>query len=237
MSYPERIVPDETEPGVVALHLKRYEFARGFAEGRDVLDAACGAGYGTAYLAERARRVVGADVSDEALAYARSRYGSANVEFVRQDLQELDVPAGSFDVVVSFETIEHLERPEAFIERAAQALRPGGVFVASTPHVDRTTRNPANPHHRVELSAADLEGLLHRHFASVELYGQRRVETLRHRALRRLDVFGLRRRLPALRRAGRLTGTAPTESVGLEGIEIVPGTLDRATELVAVCRT
>jgi len=236
VAYPERIVPDETEAGVVALHLRRYEFARPFCEGLDVLDAACGVGYGSAYLAASARRVVGVDVDEEAIAYARRRYSGDNVEFETQDLHELDFAPGSFDAVVSFESVEHLERPEAFLARAAEVLRPGGVLVASTPHVRETTRSPANPHHRVELSRADFEALLRRHFTSVELYGQRRVETRRHRLARRLDVLGLRRRLPFLRRAASLTGTAPTEAVALEDIEIARDGIERATELVAVCR-
>ena len=62
MAYPERIVPDATPAGVVALHLKRYDFARAYCDGADVLDAGCGVGYGTAYLAEVAASVVGVDV-------------------------------------------------------------------------------------------------------------------------------------------------------------------------------
>jgi len=53
MTYPERIVPDESAPGIVALHLKRYVFAEPYCEGRTVLDAACGAGYGSAQLGAR----------------------------------------------------------------------------------------------------------------------------------------------------------------------------------------
>ena len=81
MNVPERIIPDETEPGIVALHLKRYEFARPYAEGKDVLDAGCGVGYGTAFLAETARRAVGVDISRDAIAYARRRYGAHNVRY------------------------------------------------------------------------------------------------------------------------------------------------------------
>ena len=80
-AVPERIVPDETEPGIVALHLKRYEFARPYCAGADVLDAGCGVGYGTAHLAEEARHVLGVDRSEEAIDYARGRYARANVEF------------------------------------------------------------------------------------------------------------------------------------------------------------
>lgn len=236
MSYPERIVPDETEPGVVAIHLKRYEFARPLCEGLRVLDAACGVGYGTAYLGERAARVIGVDVSEEALAYGRERYGGRNIEFIRADLQALPFGDASFDVVCAFEAIEHLDDPERFVAEAARVLHRDGVLIASTPNVRATTHSPDNPFHRVELAPRDFESLLAERFSSVELLGQRRVETMRHRWLRRADVLGVRRRLPFLRTASRLTGTSATADVDLEGLEIVPGKLETATELVAVCR-
>jgi len=88
----------------------------------------------------------------------------------------------------------------------------------------------------VELSRADFESLLRRHFDEVELYGQRRLQTGRHRLVQRLDVLGLRKRLGVLRRAWRLLGTPPMAEVGLDGIAIERGRLEGATELVAVCR-
>jgi SAM-dependent methyltransferase len=232
----ERIVPDETEPGIVALHLKRYEFARPHCSGRDVLDAGCGVGYGAAYLAEQARRVVGVDRSEEAIAYARGRYGARNVDFVVGDLLELDQPDDAFDVVCAFETIEHLPDQERFLGQVHRVLRPGGTFFVSTPRVDRTTEAPTNPFHERELSTGDFERLLRERFGEVELYGQRRLETTRHRLMRRLDVLGLRRRLPFLRPAARLLGTAPMAEVASEGIVISRDGIEQATELVAVCR-
>jgi SAM-dependent methyltransferase len=236
MSHPERIVPDETEPGIVALHLKRYEFALPYCRGADVLDAGCGVGYGTAFLAREARRIVGVDVSEEAIDYARRRYAAPNVEFVRADVLELDAPDASFDVACSFETIEHVRDQAAFVRRIARALRSDGVFVVSTPRADETTAQPANPFHTRELAADDLARLLGAEFGQVELYGQRRLQTRRHRLMQRLDVFGLRRRLPFLRPAARLLGTAPTADVTSDGIAISPEHLETATELVAVCR-
>ena len=236
MSVPERIVPDETEPGIVALHAKRYEFALPLCAGKDVLDAGCGVGYGSAILAAAARRVVGVDRSDEAIAYARGRYSHPNIEFVVDDLLELDQPDGAFDLVCAFEAIEHLADPDAHLVHIRRVLRPGGVYIASTPRVERTTVTPENPHHRVEYSQDDLRRLLGRHFEEVELYGQRRLQTRRHRLLQRLDILGLRRRLPFLRRVGRpLLGTVATVDVGSEGIVISREGIERASELVAVC--
>jgi SAM-dependent methyltransferase len=237
VAHPERIVPDETEPGIVALHLKRYEFARRRCEGKDVLDAGCGVGYGTAYLAERARRVVGVDLSDEAIAYARRRYSRPNVDFAVGDLLALEHADAEFDVVCAFETIEHLPDPERFVAEARRVLREDGVLIASTPRAESTDEQPANPFHEREFSARDFEQLLQTRFASVELLGQRRLQTTRHRVLQRLDVFGLRRRLPFLRGLGRaVTGTPAMAEVSSADVQIGPE-LDGATELIAVCRT
>jgi SAM-dependent methyltransferase len=236
VAYPERIVPDETAPGILALHLKRYEFARPHCVDAEVLDAGCGVGYGSAYLAEVASRVVGVDVSEEAIEYARERYRGPNVEFVVGDLTAIDFDDGSFDTVCSFETIEHVEDVERYLGQIARVLRPAGIFVVSTPRVDATTRAPENPFHRVELSQGDFEAALQSCFEHVELYGQRRLQTTRHLLLQRVDVLGLRRRLPFLRRASRLVGTAPMADVTLDGITIDRDGIERATELVAVCR-
>ncbi|MEP6978493.1 MAG: class I SAM-dependent methyltransferase [Thermoleophilia bacterium] len=236
MSHPERIVPDETEPGIVALHLKRYDFALPFCGGKDVLDAGCGVGYGTAHLAQAARRVVGVDRDPETIEYARRRYGSERIEFLQADLLELPLQSDSFDAVCSFETIEHVPDPEALVAQLRRVTRPGGVCLVSTPRVDETTRNPENPFHSVELSAADLERLLRAHFGEVTLYGQRRLQSARHRTMQRLDPLGLRKRLTFLRPASRLLGTPPMAEVSLAEIEITRNGVEGANEIVAVCR-
>lgn len=235
MSYPERIVPDETEPGIVALHVVRYRFALPHCVDREVLDAACGVGYGSTFLAEAARHVVGVDIDEGSIAYARGRYAAPNAEFVVGDVLDLPFSDDSFDVVCCFEAIEHISEQERLVVELARVLRPDGVLVASTPRVDRTDRSPANPFHAVELSQTDFEALLRTRFEEVELFGQRRLETTRHRLARRADVFGLRRRVPMLRRiAGATTGTAATDRVTVADVVIASDRLDEATELVAV---
>lgn len=235
MSHPERIVPDETDAGIVAFHLKRYVFAEPFCSGRDVLDLGCGVGYGTARLAESARRVVGVDVDDETLEYARRRYAAANVEFVHADATSLPFGDASFDAVCSFETVEHVSGHESMLREVARVLRPGGTFLVSTPRAEITTRLPVNPHHRVEFSRADFAAALSAQFDEVEMYGERRLQTRAHRVLQRLDVLGLRRRSALVRRASILTGTPATAHVTLDDVVITRDDVDHARVLYAVC--
>src|SRR5688572_18974511 len=110
----ERVIEGTSPPELFAEHLARYRFAAKYVAGGRVLDIACGSGYGTALLREAGgREVVGVDVDPEAIAYARSRYQGVGVTFLAGDAASPPV-AGRFDLIVSFETIEHLRDPERF---------------------------------------------------------------------------------------------------------------------------
>jgi 2-polyprenyl-3-methyl-5-hydroxy-6-metoxy-1,4-benzoquinol methylase len=237
MSYPERIVPDETEEGVVALHLVRYAFAAPYCAGGEVLDAGCGVGYGTAHLAAAAAHVLGCDIDPEPIAYAQERYAAPNVEFRVGDLRSLELADASFDAVTCFEVIEHLREQEQFVDELARVLRPDGVLVISTPNAPETTDTPENPFHMRELSRHDFASLLEERFASVELYGQRRRTTKRYDTAKRFDALGLRRHLGPLRRPlAALLGTRATQDVQLDDVVVAADGLEQATELVAVAR-
>jgi 2-polyprenyl-3-methyl-5-hydroxy-6-metoxy-1,4-benzoquinol methylase len=88
-------------------HLHRYFFAREFCRDKDVLDVAAGEGYGSAYLGQIARSVVGVELSAKAVEHANASYKRDNVSFHQGDARHLTLPDASFDVVTSFETIEH----------------------------------------------------------------------------------------------------------------------------------
>lgn len=235
LSHPERIVPDETSPGIVALHLKRYRFAEPWCRDREVLDAGCGVGYGSADLARSARRVLGVDVDADAIAYASSRYAAANVAFAVMDLGALSLEDASFDAVCAFEAIEHVRDQRRVLGELARVLRPEGALLLSTPCAERTTPMPENPFHTVEYAPEDLERLLREFFAKVDLYGQRRLQTRRHRLLQRLDVLGLRRRIRPPRAVVAAVGTRPVTELTLDDVAIEPGGLEGASEIVAVC--
>jgi SAM-dependent methyltransferase len=157
-------------------HWHRYHFVAPMVAGREVLDIACGEGYGSALLARHATRVTGADIAPAAIAHARSRYADrSNLAFQEADCAALPFADSSFDVVVSFETIEHLAAQEAFLDEIRRVLRPGGFVVLSCPNKIEYTdkRGYTNEFHVRELYRAELAALVAPRFPQSAWYGQR----------------------------------------------------------------
>jgi len=157
-------------------HWHRYVFARAFAQGRRVLDAACGEGYGSAMLAASAASVLGVDIAESAIAHARQRYAQqANLRFEQGDCTALTCGDAQFDLIVSFETLEHVAAQEELIAGFARALAPGGLLIVSSP--DKRTYSEKsgfrNEFHVRELYRDELLDLLRPHFPFVRLYGQK----------------------------------------------------------------
>jgi SAM-dependent methyltransferase len=171
----ERIIEGEVPARLFAEHRARYAFAARLVAGRRVLDVACGTGYGTPHLlAGGARSVVGVDRDGPAIAYARQRYGGPAISFAEGDACDPPV-SGPFEVIVSFETLEHLGDPVRFLETCRRLLvRSGGILLVSTPYRHRVKDDgsPRNPFHRQEWRTEEFRTLLSPLFPSVELYGQ-----------------------------------------------------------------
>ncbi len=168
----ERLIPDQQrDDDLLHEHIVRYQFAAQWAAGRRVLDAGCGAGYGAALLAAAgARSVLGVDVAAEAIAYADAHYHLPNLSYRVADVQSFDGEGAAFDLIVSFEVIEHLDDPFALVRTAHRLLAPHGLFVVSTPNV--ATYPPGNPFHRHELTRDAFHTLLSEVFATVVMYEQ-----------------------------------------------------------------
>jgi SAM-dependent methyltransferase len=157
-------------------HWARYAFALEFAKGKRVLDAACGEGFGSALLARAARAVTGVDISAQAIAHAQARYGGMpNLRYVQGDCTRLQLPAASFDLAVSIETLEHVAAQEEMVAGFARVLGEDGIFIVSSP--DKRSYSDAtgfrNEFHVRELYRDELLGLLKAHFPEVRLYGQK----------------------------------------------------------------
>jgi SAM-dependent methyltransferase len=161
-------------------HLSRYAFAARLAAGKRVLDAGCGTGYGCAALAGLASSVTGLDIAPEAIAHAREHSARPGVTFLEGSCSAMPLPDTAFDLVISFEVIEHLEDWHAFLLESRRVLAPGGVFLLSTPNRDyyaeaRRVSGP-NPFHLHEFNFDEFESALKDSFPHVHLYLQNHVE-------------------------------------------------------------
>lgn len=160
---------------IYLFHRISYRFAAPYTEGREVLDYGCGSGYGSADIAVGATRVVGVDVSHEAIEHARANFSAPGLEFAPIEAERpLSFPDQSFDTVLSFQVIEHVRDPDRYLSEARRVLRLGGHFVLATP--DRRTRlfptqRPWNRWHVTEYSERALRRTLAPHFSQIEVLG------------------------------------------------------------------
>lgn len=158
----ERTVPGLAEENYwFRRHEVVYERLADRCAERDVLEAGCGEGYGADLIADVARRVIGLDYDESAVAHVRARY--PRIDMRHGNLADLPLADGSVDVVVNFQVIEHLWDQGQFVAECRRVLRPGGSLLMSTPN--RITFSPGrdtpiNPFHTRELNAAELTELL-----------------------------------------------------------------------------
>jgi SAM-dependent methyltransferase len=167
----ERVVPGLTPETTFRESHMRYAFAAQFVRGRRVLDVACGSGIGTDYLC-RAGAVlcIGLDLDHSALGYAAERYGLG--QLAACDATKLCLAGGSVDVVISFETIEHVADPGEFLRECERVLQPGGLLVCSTPNREITRWDNANPFHLAEMPIGEFCRKVREVFPDHWAYGQ-----------------------------------------------------------------
>ena len=232
----------------MARHAAAYEFARSALPSGRVLDLGCGSGHGTATLAGPGRAVVGFDRVRPDRASRRE-----GAHFVRGTLERLPLRPASFELIMSFQVIEHLEDPTPYLEAIARLLAPGGKALITTPNL--LMSDGVNPYHVHEYRSEEFGDRLRDHFAEVELLGigasepVRRVLEARSQRIRRimrLDPLRLRDRMPrplvewlfarfavAVRRRAGGDASAPPPSWR----DFPVGAADpRCLDLLAVCR-
>jgi SAM-dependent methyltransferase len=169
---PERIDPAKQQDKWVLDHYARYLFAAPLVAGRRVLDIACGLGYGSHLLAQAgAQAVIGVDISPEAIAYAREHYAHERVLFECKDIVALNIDTdGRFDVIVCFETLEHVPEVERSLDVLAGLLDKQGSLVISIPN--DLGLNVDNPYHLTRFTQDQFLDLLRARFKVVMPYYQ-----------------------------------------------------------------
>lgn len=233
-----------------------YRKALEYIEGRLVLEIGCGEGVGVSVLAEKAASVVAVDYSDDALEFAREKYGARSIEFKKMKVPPIDFPDASIEAVVCFQMIEHLEKPEELVSEIKRVLRGDGLALLATVNKDETLSD--NPYHLREFTAHEFLGLLENHFGHVEMHGvfgdelfTRYFDSNRRwvNNFMRLDICNLSGLLPqglkqrlfdaasALMRS-RLKSSAPElcDSITHENFLFKPGEYHGCLDFFAICR-
>lgn len=156
-------------------HTARYSFAMPFVKDANVLDIACGTGYGLAFLKRNAKSVTGVDVDAEAAREALNECDSDKTRVLLGDGTNLPFNDESFDVITSFETLEHLHARSEFLAELKRVLKTNGVVVLSTPNANYTkpiNGKPTNPFHIFEYQPGELKAELEKHFEIEKFLGQ-----------------------------------------------------------------
>lgn len=174
-------------------HLHRYALACELSAGKNVLDIACGEGYGSRLLANNAAAVTGVDIDEATIKKANEKYQAGNLRFMAANAISTPLPAHSFDLLVSFETLEHLEEHEQLLQEFKRLLKPEGLLIISTPdkavYSDKTGYR--NPFHKKELYTEDFNKLLRQYYSQVQLLTQTVCHSsmIRTGTLRGFDVY------------------------------------------------
>lgn len=169
----ERFVP-ELEGEIEIEHMNRYTFAREFVSGKDVIDIACGEGYGSELFSRTAKSVLGVDIDKETINHAKKKYVKPNLSFKEGSCLQIPANDQSADILVSFETLEHIVEHDQFMAEVKRVLRPNGILLISTPNTEVYTHDDyKNEFHLKELSEQEFKQLLNKHFQFADFYNQR----------------------------------------------------------------
>lgn len=241
----ERLVPEDEKLQLLLVEdLAKFHFAQKYASGKRVLDAGCGAGQGTTYLAGHgAAEIFGVDIALEAVAFARNRSPLGNLAFGAMDVARLGFRSGAFDMVTSVEVIEHLTDPEQYVAEIRRVLKDDGMLVLTTPNKLITSPKPGMmwPYHIHEFYPDELFDLLGRYFSQVERWGMcipvyegHPVRKLVHRLA---PIF--KPILPHKLRTGFLPwlqGRIKSD-LTVDALQFSQSQVEKMPTLVAVCRT
>lgn len=161
----ERWIPGFLYKTTEEEHLDRYNYIKDFIKDKNVLDIACGSGFGSYIMATegQAKMVIGVDLDNDAIRYANHKFQHNKIKRYVGDAVKFKSNE-KFDFVVSFETIEHIPNYKEFLKNLHENLHENGQLIISTPIRSLTTHKPLNPYHVIEWSYQDFTKLLNEYF-------------------------------------------------------------------------
>ena len=210
-----------------------------------VLDLACGTGYGSDYLSGKAGRVVGVDCAPEIVARGRGRYSHSGASFLTMDGCALGFQDESFDCIFSQDTIEHIRDDRQFVAEIARVLRRTGTLIIFTPHGKGVAYKPEDPYHVREYNQEEFRNILSPYFSTIRWFGRRQGARLKAveqsmDSVRQFDPGGIRTVIPRPIRhwlgglVSRLHGGPTLEAITPEDIEYGEGVASD-TNLIGIC--
>lgn len=170
----ERIIPGSVSNYCLAIHYSRYLFSQRFCKGKKVLNVASGSGYGSEVLLSNSKEVYNVDISPELVFYGVQEFGAYNNHFLLMDAQKMSFPDEFFDVIVSFETLEHIPNSDLFLKECNRVLKKDGKMILSTPNKivnSPDTIKPYNSFHYEELDIKGWKSKICKHFKIIEQHG------------------------------------------------------------------
>jgi len=182
----ERAIEGKTPANIWLDHIKRYYFTSQFAFDKTVLDIACGSGYGAYIISKvgKCKRVAGVDNSIETIDFVLNNYLTSNANFCVGDVKNVPLKSNLFDVIISFETIEHLINYEQFLLELKRLLKKNGQLFISTPNKEvecafygSNYKNSLGEFHHQAFNSREFLSILRKHFQVCGIFGQRMVPT------------------------------------------------------------
>ena len=170
----ERFIPGYRDGSTELEHIHRYCMVLPLARGRRVLDIACGEGYGSDLIAQAANSVIGVELDTQVVDAASQRYERVNLNFRQGNILNIPVEDASCELVICFETIEHIADHAKAVAEMKRVMTADGVLVVSTPNSKKYRAGAAQPNlfHVKELTRSGLKQMLSAHFQHVTLYQQ-----------------------------------------------------------------
>ena len=207
----ERPVPGQTPDDVFQGVIGRYLLANRILESAGAgcgLDVGCGTGIGSGFLASKGHKVLGLDVDRESLVWGSRQKFSPEFRLVQGRGEHLPFANETFDWVIAFESMEHMDSPHGFVMEAYRVLKPGGIFLCSVPHclpdvLNEVLYGTSNRYHVQRFTPRTMEHLLSIVFEYREAWGQRfRSLGHYHRLLSRFLFWSVVLNTPLLRAIG-----------------------------------
>lgn len=177
-------------------HLHRYALALNHVKDKIVLDIACGEGYGSFLISDKAKQVYGVDINQEIVQFASQKYKKNNLSFLEGSTSKIPLDDNTVEVIISFETIEHHDEHDEMILEMKRVLKPDGLIMMSSPDkfYYSDERNYKNIFHVKELYKNEFKVLVEKYFDQVHLLSQTHINgvslILDENKQRSLEIYG-----------------------------------------------